>query len=213
MGTDIPSSPRPATARATAVAGFYAAVAVAGFFWHATAQDTNDIWRVEPGQALTWSFLGVLLGTMLGLVVVHVFRALEPWMAWLPALHREFRAIFGRPSNIEIVLLAAASALGEELLFRGAMLDAWGITGSSIVFALLHIPPRASLWPWTLSAFVLGLLLAGVTLTTGNLSAAVFAHFVINLQNLRYITRHSPAVGLSGPVRPTPSSGSSITKP
>ena len=98
--------------------------------------------------------------------------------------------------------LAAASALGEEILFRGAMLDAWGLWVSSLVFALLHIPPKRSLWPWTVSALLLGLGFGVVTLATGNLGAAVAAHFVINLQNLRYITRNRPRLSLRGPVRP-----------
>jgi membrane protease YdiL (CAAX protease family) len=113
-------------------------------------------------------------------------------MAWLPALHREFRDIFGRPSYGELLLLALASGIGEEILFRGAMLDAWGFWLSSIVFALIHIPPKPALWPWTLSALVLGMALAGLCLVTGNLGAAVAAHVVINLKNLAYITRNEP---------------------
>jgi membrane protease YdiL (CAAX protease family) len=82
------------------------------------------------------------------------------------------------------------------------MLDAWGLWISSLVFALLHIPPRASLWPWTASSLLVGLSLGVMTLVTGNLGAAVAAHFVINLQNLSYITRHRPRVSLRGPIRP-----------
>ena len=130
------------------------------------------------------------------------FRLLETRMAWLPELHREFRAIFGRPSVRELFLLAASSAIAEELFFRGAMLDAWGVWTSSIVFALLHLPPRRTLWPWTVSSFVLGLGLALLTTWTGNLGAAVAAHFVINMVNLVYITRRAPAVAVTGPIRP-----------
>ena len=102
----------------------------------------------------------------------------------------------------ELVLLAAASSVAEEVLFRGAMLDAWGFWASSVVFALLHIPPKRTLWPWTVSSLVLGMGLAGLTLLTGNLGAAVAAHFVINLQNLTFITRETPKITLSGPIRP-----------
>ena len=144
-----------------------------------------------------------LLGVIAGLVTVQVFRALELRMVWLSDLHREFRSMFGFPRARELVLLAAASALGEEVLFRGAMLDAWGPWVSSLVFALLHIPPKRSLWPWTASSLVLGLGLAGLTLATGNLGAAVAAHFVINLQNMAYITRRRPRMPV-GPVRPDP---------
>ena len=202
MGAREPSTPQPGAARANAVASFYLLLLILGFFWHAVAQDDNDVWRLDPAQ--TWPTLAwtPAVGAIFGLVVVQVFRALQTRWAWLPELHREFRSIFGRPSMRELVLLAAASSVAEEVLFRGAMLDAWGFWASSVVFALLHIPPKRTLWPWTVSSLVLGMALAGLTLLTGNLGAAVAAHFVINLQNLTFITRETPKITLSGPIRP-----------
>ncbi len=181
---------------------FYGAVGLVGFFWHAIGEDTNDIWREGPDQdwlTLLWT---PALGVGLGLVVVQMFRALEGRFAWVPTLHAEFRALLGRPSGGELVLLAATSALGEELLFRGAMLDAWGLWPSTLIFALLHIPPRRSLWPWTASSLLVGAVLGQLTLSTGNLGAAVALHFVVNLQNLVYITRNPPRPAVRGPVRP-----------
>ena len=204
MGATTLSTPRNGAARARVVATFYGALLLAGFFWHAVAQGSNDVWRLDPNQG-GWVLLATLGGGVaLGLAVVQVFRWLQGRMAWLSELHHEFRSIFGRPSTAELVLLAAASALGEEVLFRGAMLDAWGLWVSSFVFAALHIPPQRRLWPWTASSLVIGLLLGALTLMTGNLGAAVAAHFVINLQNLAYITRNRPPLQLRGPVRPAP---------
>lgn len=194
-------SPQPSGARAKVVASFYLGLALAGFLWHAVAQDNNDVWR-GPGTTALELLWTPLLGVGLGLGVIAGFRLLERRFAWLPALHREFRSILGRPSGTELLLLAGASALGEEIFFRGAMLDAWGPWVSSGVFALLHVPPRRELWPWTVSAGLLGLALAGLTTLTGNLGAAVAAHFVINLVNLAYITRHAPAIALRGPIKP-----------
>lgn len=202
MGTRFFSSPGDAPARARTVASFYGVVLLVGFFWHATSQDTNDVWRYDANQhwlALVWT---PLVGVAFGLATVQVFRALEGRMPWLPELHAEFRSLFGRPNGGELVLLAATSALAEEVLFRGAMLDAWGVWLSSLVFALLHIPPKRSLWPWTASSFAIGVAFAGLTVWTGNLGAAVAAHFVINLQNLAYVTRTAPRPALRGPVRP-----------
>ena len=184
--------PAPDAERVRVVAGFYGALVVLAFFWHALAQDSNDLWHLAPGQPWHASAWGLLLGAAFGQAVVVLFRRLEPHARWLPELHREFRAIFGRPGARELFVLAAASALGEELLFRGAMMDAWGLGLSSLVFAALHVPPRPRLWPWTASAFVLGLALGALTLWTGNLAAAVAAHFVINLRNMRYVTHQEP---------------------
>ncbi|MCA9712447.1 MAG: CPBP family intramembrane metalloprotease [Myxococcales bacterium] len=202
MRAEQAMSPQPAPARARTVATFYGAVLVVGFFWHGVEQDTNDVWRLDPSQDLGTLLWTPVVGVALGILTVQGFRALQGRMEWLGELHREFASLFGRPSNQELFLLAAASALGEEVLFRGAMLDAWGLWVSSVVFALLHIPPRASLWPWTVSALVMGLGFGLMTMITGNLGAAVAAHFVINLQNLTYITRSRPRLALRGPVRP-----------
>lgn len=197
-------SPKPAPARARTVATFYGGVLLVAFFWHGIGQDTNDIWRLDHDQDLLTLAWTPLVGVAVGLITVQIFRALQGRMVWLGELHREFSSIFGRPGAGEIFLLAATSALAEELLFRGAMLDAWGLVVSSLVFALLHIPPRLSLWPWTVSALVMGAGFAAMTLATGNLGAAVAAHFVINLQNLQYITRHRPRLALRGPQWPAP---------
>ncbi len=202
MGTRVPSTPNGAPARARTVATFYGAVGIVGFFWHATTQNTNDVWRLDPDQGWPLLLGTPLVGAALGVLVVQIFRALEGRMRWLPELHAEFRAIFGRPRMTELLLLAATSSLAEEILFRGAMLDVWGLWPSSVVFALLHIPPRRDLWPWTASSLLLGVGFGELTLATGNLGAAVAAHFVINLLNLRYITRNAPRPPLRGPVRP-----------
>jgi membrane protease YdiL (CAAX protease family) len=203
VGARVSSSPNQAPARARTVITFYGAVGIFGFFWHAIAQDSNDVWRVDPEQSFATLAWTPLTGVGLGLIVVQVFRALEVRWAWLPALHAEFRAIFGRPGTGELILLAATSALAEEVLFRGAMLDAWGLWWSSLVFALLHIPPKKHLWPWTASSLVIGLGLGELTMLTGNLGAATAAHLVINLMNLTYITRNAPRPALRGPIRPT----------
>ena len=190
-----PRATKPQPARAEVVASFYLALALVGFVWHAISQGDNNFWRAEDVTTLELLWTPVL-GLVLGLAVVGGFRVLERYMTWLPRLHAEFRSLFGQPRTSELLLLAAASAIGEEILFRGAMLDAWGPWLSSLVFALLHVPPRRELWPWTVSAGLLGLALAGLTLWTGNLGAAIVAHFVINGINLAYVTRRDPAIVL-----------------
>lgn len=180
------------------VVGFYLALALAGIFWHGAAQNSNDVWRQDPQASVLVLVGSVLLGALVGVGIVAAFRWLELRQSWIPSLHAEFRAVFGQLQAHELVLFAGASALGEEILFRGAMLDAWGLVLSSLVFGLLHLPPRRELWPWTLSSLLIGLLFGCLTLLTGNLGAAVCAHFVVNLVNMHYITSRGPAVVLQG---------------
>lgn len=181
--------PSAASARIPTVVGFYLALALAGLVWHGVAQNSNDVWRTNLSRPHSWLFLGPLMGVLFGLLAVRLMRWLEPRRKWMGDLRVEFADIFGRATHGEIVWLAAASAVGEEIFFRGAMMDAWGLLPSSLVFALLHLPPRRSLWPWTASAALLGLSLGALTLATGNLGAAVLAHFTINALNMAYITR------------------------
>ena len=168
---------------------FYLALTIAAFFWHGASQDTNDIWRLDPSQSATYLLATAASGIVVGLGVVRTFRWMEPRYMWLHRLRHEFRDVLGPLSRLEIFALAAASSVGEEFLFRGAMLDNWGLIASTVVFGLIHVPPRWSLWPWTASALVMGLLLGALTLATGNLGAAVLAHFVVNYLNLGHIAR------------------------
>ena len=187
-------TPTPGGARSGVVLQFYGAVAVGGFLLHALTQDSNDVWHVgdwskasaDAGPGSGWA---LLIGAAFGLAVVATFRILARWMPWIDELQDEFRSILGRLSEKEALMLAAASSLGEEILFRSALLDLMGIVASSLLFALVHLPPRRALLPWTLSAGLLGLALAQLTVYTGNIGAAVVAHFLINWLNLRLISR------------------------
>jgi len=85
------------------------------------------------------------------------------------------------------VILALASSIGEELLFRGALMPWLGIWLQAAIFALLHVGPGRRFLPWTVSAFVLGLLFGALAQWTGNLGGPIAAHFAINFLNLRYI--------------------------
>ena len=101
------------------VAGFYGALVVLAFFWHALAQDSNDLWHLAPGQPWHASAWGLLLGAAFGQAVVVLFRRLEPHARWLPELHREFRAIFGRPGAH---VICTQSDDGHRLYFNGRKL-------------------------------------------------------------------------------------------
>jgi hypothetical protein len=91
----------------------------------------------------------------------------------------------------EVVLLAAASAIGEELLFRGAMQPALGLWPTAAIFAALHFPPRPRLWPWTASTGAIGVALGLLARATGDLAGATLAHFTVNALNLAAVIRRA----------------------
>ncbi len=140
-------------------------------------------------RAAWWHWLSPVLGLVLGLLVVLASRQAVARLGWARSLHRDFRALLGDVSSREIVILAVASAVGEEVLFRGALQPWLGLGPQAGLFALLHVGPSRRFLPWTVWALVMGLALGAMVEVTGDLGGAIVAHFTINFLNLHYIAR------------------------
>lgn len=171
--------------RAIVVSILYLAMASAGVAW-STLRGDASVWRVA-GMDNPQTMAGIVAGAFLGLGYVFVSRYATHRFEWGRALHRDLRALLGPLADGEIVVLAVASAVGEEVFFRGALLPAVGLLASSGIFALLHVGPKLRFLPWTLSTFVAGMLFGQLFLWSGDLSGPVVAHFTVNLLNLRYL--------------------------
>lgn len=166
------------------VAVFYAAMGlIAVAIAHATHHAPIPV-AGSPALAAA----GIALGLGLGLGVVGLSRAVTR-TAWGDAMERELGAIVGAPTRGEAALMAGASAVGEELLFRGVALPALGLIPSALLFGALHIGRSRALLPWTAFAALLGLVLGGLTLITGGVLGAVVAHATINYLNLLAMAR------------------------
>jgi membrane protease YdiL (CAAX protease family) len=88
--------------------------------------------------------------------------------------------------------LAALSAIGEELLFRG-LLEPWlGLVPQALLFGIVHQIPGRSRWVWVTWATVIGLALGAMFELTGSLAGPLAAHALINGCNLLYLKRHDP---------------------
>ena len=147
-----------------------------------------NVWHLsEQEPVLSMTFAGILGGLAAGLLLVFASRMALYRFDWARALHRELRHMLSPLTDSEIVVLAAASSVGEEMFFRGALLPVVGVVASSAIFALLHIGPKARHLPWTVSSFGAGLLFGGMFLWTGDLTGPVLAHFLINFLNLRHV--------------------------
>jgi len=149
-----------------------------------------NVWRLagrDPGISIT--FAGILCGLAIGLLIVFASRMALYRFEWARSLHREMRHLLFPLQDAEIVVLAAASSVGEEMFFRGALLPAVGLIASSAIFALLHIGPKLRHLPWTASSFGAGLLFGAIFLWTGDLTGPVVAHFLINFLNLRHVAQ------------------------
>lgn len=174
--------------RATLILGLYSLLAVAalvvGF-----ARGTPNIYLLPGRSASSTLLLSPLVGVACGLAIVFVSRLCVHRFTWARRLHRDFHGLLGALSARDVFVLAAASSIGEELLFRGALLPWLGLLPSTIIFALLHIGPGMRYLPWTASACVVGLLFGVMYQSLGDLGAPIVAHFTINFLNLGYIVR------------------------
>jgi uncharacterized protein len=155
----------------------------------AAGRGSPDLYRLAPAVEPWLLAVGPAIGFGFGVGIVGLTRLATKHLQWARDLHASFRDLLGPLSGREIVILALASSIGEELLFRGALLPWFGAWIQAIVFALLHVGPGKRFLPWTLSALVLGIAFGWLAIWTGNLGAPIAAHFAINFLNLRYIVR------------------------
>ncbi len=127
-----------------------------------------------------------LVGALAGLAIVAMTRFGLRFEA-VRALNDELREMLGSPGSGAIALLAISSAVGEELLFRGALQPLMGFIPTAIVFALLHGGFNRRLRLWAVFALGAGLLLGALTLWTDNLLAAILCHLTVNYFNLHAV--------------------------
>jgi membrane protease YdiL (CAAX protease family) len=179
-------SPPPPLSRATLVIGLYAAMGIVAFLLAAGRGDP-DVYRLGGNPALWQLAMAPLLGVGLGHGVVGLTRVATSRFQWARDLHTSFKDLLGPLTGREIVILALASAVGEELLFRGALMPWFGVWIQAIIFAALHIGPGRRFLPWTVSAFALGLAFGLLAKWTGNIGGPIAAHFTINFLNLKFI--------------------------
>ncbi len=133
-----------------------------------------------------------LVGAGAGLAVVAV-----SWLTRnLPSSRRlsdELSAVLGRPDTSTIAILAVTSAVGEELLFRGALQPLIGFWPTVLLFGIIHGGTNPKLRTWAIFATLAGILLGWLTTATDNLLAAILCHLTVNYWNLHALAADAPA--------------------
>ncbi len=155
------------------------------------------IWVVAIRRhGVDWSVLGFRpldirsLGALLGLVAAVVLGANFVVRSFVHLPRTQDLFVFGhhpRQVMLMVVLVLVAAPLGEEVLFRGFLLQGlvrrWGFWPAAVVtsavFALAHV------WPYLyVPIFVMGLAFAWLFWRTGSLWAAIAAHATMNATSL-----------------------------
>jgi membrane protease YdiL (CAAX protease family) len=129
------------------------------------------------------------LGAAAGAGILLLSHLTTRYTSWGERLAQALARSLGELSVPNALLLALASGLAEELLFRGALQPRVGWVWASLLFGLLHFVPRREFLPWTLFAVGAGFLFGALFEQRGNLVAPVVAHVLVNAVNLPLLIR------------------------
>ena len=128
-----------------------------------------------------------------GGLVAFSTRVFVTRFAWARNLHRELRPVARHLSGTGILALAAFSALGEELWFRGLLQPWGGLWVQALAFGVVHSQLRGpSRWAWVAWATIMGLAFGVTFALTGSLVGPIVAHALINSLNLAYLKSYDP---------------------
>jgi len=151
----------------------------------------REPWLVLPSELA--HVYSLVIGLALGGLVAFSTRIFVTRYTWARNLHRELRPVARDLSTAGIVAVAAFSALGEELWFRG-ILEPWlGLWLQAAAFGIVHAQLRGpSRWAWISWATIMGLAFGATFELTGSLAGPIAAHALINCLNLSYLKSHDP---------------------
>lgn len=138
-----------------------------------------------------------LWGVAFGGLVVLCTRVAVSRFGWARTLHSALRPFASNMSTGTILLMAALSAFGEEMLFRGLLTPILGVLPQALLFGLAHQIRGPSRWVWVAWATAVGLALGCMFQLTGSLLGPLAAHALVNALNLAYLKSHD-----LGPRRP-----------
>ncbi|WP_456409370.1 CPBP family intramembrane glutamic endopeptidase [Oceanithermus sp.] len=165
-------------------------LALAGAVWMYLAGYPAVV-RPNPWRDTLYFLAGYL--ALLGLerlterLVPEAYRELDTLMRRLGRALRQA----GVSPNVALAL-ALTSALGEELWFRGALLNAFagwlgpgaGLALQATLFAAGHPAPGRAGRLYMAWAFAAGLIFGGLYLASGSLVPGILAHFLYNAKGL-----------------------------
>ena len=142
--------------------------------------------------AASW-LVSLGLGVLVGATTIAVTPAMVRRWRWARALHLALRPAVHQAGDGALLAVAAASSVGEELLFRGLLVPLVGVFVSSAAFGVLHQIRGRARWGWIGWATLMGLLFGTVFAMTGSLLGPLLAHAAINHSNLRFLRDNDPA--------------------
>ena len=162
-------------------AAFYLVLSALGMAWLSYGGYDYGVLLPPSDNILPHSMVGILTGALL----LIAWRLAEKYLPAAQRLSQELAEALPTIGSAGVAALAATSAVGEEIFFRGAMQSALGPIVSTIIFGVLHGLFDRRFILWMVFATLAGAIFAAATQITGNILAATIAHALVNGVNLR----------------------------
>ena len=168
---------------------FYGSLTVAAILW-------SELRGIDPrffGHSVA---LSALLGALSAVATVSLGLLAYRHLPVLREVAQELapRLVDGADRS-SLVLVALFSGIGEEVLFRGAVQQEFGLPAASVVFGLLHVGPDRRYLVWTAWAIMAGFLFGALYEVTGGLLAPILAHSAHNAATLLLWRRSRKGLG------------------
>lgn len=135
---------------------------------------------------LRWSVLDCVAGVGIGLGITLASSLIyRLWPAYRQSADFYLELVIKPLAVPDLVWLGLLPGMSEELLFRGVMLPAIGLTWfglaiSSLCFGVLHFSGSQH-WSYVVWATVIGVVLGLSAIASGNLLIPILAHISTNL--------------------------------
>ncbi len=168
---------------------FYGSLTVAAILW---AEVRGLDLRFFGGSVA----LSTLLGTLSAVATVSIGLLAYRHLPGVREVAEELapRLVDGA-NRSSLVFAALLSGIGEEVLFRGAVQQEFGLPVASLLFGLLHVGPDRRYLVWTAWAIMAGFLFGALYEVTGGLLAPILAHSAHNAATLLIWGRSRKGLG------------------
>ena len=153
---------------------FYGGLIVAAALWSGLRGRELFVLGNSIPQSLV---LGVCTAAVTVLAAVLAYRMVPAFRK----LAAEVSPQIVDPAKLrDLVLISFFSGVGEEVFFRGAVQQEFGIVVAAVIFGLVHLGPDRRYLAWTVSAIAAGFLFGWLYIVTNGLLAPIIAHAAHN---------------------------------
>lgn len=159
------------TPRFVSFAGlFYGLLVVVAALWSALRGLPLDFFGTSFAASV---FLGGLTAAATVASGLLVYRLLPPLRRISDELAPQ---LVDGADRTSLVLVSLFSGVGEEVFFRGAVQQEFGLVVASVLFGVVHLGPDRRYLLWTAWAVVAGFVFGYLFVITGGLLAPILAH-------------------------------------